>query len=197
VRAPVSERAVNTPCPVIEGNFGETQRRSSRLTLGAITWKSNSTVSRGHVTAPPPEKRVSGRAPLDRLNTALSPRIRTRPTASRRVTPGSFTRVARESRSMVNGCRSGVAIRIRDTRVAKSASTITFRRPSPLSWIILPGFPRSARRAESTLASVKADLGGFHGRAMRSMPSFIRTLWNSTSGDLPPFEPLPIPSTSS
>ena len=62
VRWPLIERAASTPLPVIEGKPGETQRRSSRLTWGEITWKSYRMVSRGQVTAPPPENRVSGRA---------------------------------------------------------------------------------------------------------------------------------------
>ena len=40
VRTPVTERAVRTPLPAIEGKLGETQRRSSRFTCGEITWKS-------------------------------------------------------------------------------------------------------------------------------------------------------------
>ena len=39
-RMPLNERAVRMPLPVIEGNWGETQRRSSRFTCGEITWKS-------------------------------------------------------------------------------------------------------------------------------------------------------------
>ena len=40
LRVPLSERAVSTPLPVIEGKSGETQRRSSRFTWGEMIWKS-------------------------------------------------------------------------------------------------------------------------------------------------------------
>ena len=40
VRTPLTERAVRMPLPCIEGKLGDTQRRSSRLTWGEITWKS-------------------------------------------------------------------------------------------------------------------------------------------------------------
>ncbi len=39
-RMPLNERAVRMPLPVIEGNWGETQRRSSMFTWDEITWKS-------------------------------------------------------------------------------------------------------------------------------------------------------------
>ena len=154
-------------------------------------------VSRGQVTAPPPVNRVSGRAARLRLKTALSPRRRTRPTPSRTVTAGSLSRVAIESMSMVNGSRSGVAIRSRPSRVLRSDSRITRRSPSGLSSIIRPGLARSAPSAESFWVWVRSDRSGFQGSAIRSVPSSIRTLWKSTSGDLPPGVPFPIRSTSS
>src|SRR5919112_1652368 len=41
VRAPVSDRAVSMPRPDIAGKCGDTQRRSSRFTSGAMTWNSH------------------------------------------------------------------------------------------------------------------------------------------------------------
>ena len=98
---------------------------------------------------------------------------------------------------MVNGFRSGVAIRRRESRVVRSESMITRRSPSGLSSMIRPGFARSASSAESFAAWVRSELLGFHGSAIRSDPPFNRTLWKSTSGDLPPGAPLPSRSTSS
>ena len=149
MRAPVSDLAASTPRPVIAGKSGETQCRSSRLTWDDVTWKSNRVVSCGQVTAPPPEKRVSGSAARERLKIALSPCSRTRPTASRSVTAGSLTRVARESMSTVNGRRSGVAIRRRAKRASRSESRITRRSPSGPSSMTRPGLARSASSAES------------------------------------------------
>jgi hypothetical protein len=47
------------------GKSADTQWRSSRFTLGEVIWKSNRVVSRGQVTAPPPENRVSGSEPRE------------------------------------------------------------------------------------------------------------------------------------
>ncbi len=197
VRAPVSDLAVTTALPIIEGKSGETQRRSSRLSLGAVSWRSNSVVSCGQVTAPPPENRESGSAPRERPKMRLSPCSRTRPTASRSVTAGSLTRVASESMSSVNGFRSGVAISMRAKRAVRSLNSTTRRSPSGDASITRPGLARSAASALSRRAAVRSERSGFQGSAIRSVPPFTFTSWKSISGEGPPPGPFLSPSTSS
>ena len=71
---------------------------------------------------------------------------------------------------MVNGLRSGVAIRSRETRVARSARMITRRKPSGLSSMIRPGLARSARSAESTAALGPGRLGRIPGQRDAQRP---------------------------
>ena len=154
-------------------------------------------VSRGQVTAPPPENRVSGMRPgTEAEDGAIAPN----PNPAYCV-PNGHPRIAHPGGQRIQIDGEWLPVRCGDPEPGDPGGEIgKLDHPAPAFGRVFdhpPGFARSARTAESTLTSVMAVRGGFHGRAIRRVPSVIRTLWNSTSGDLPPFEPFPMPSTSS
>ena len=199
VRAPVSERAASTPLPVIAGKSGRDPAQVVQVHVGRDDLEvEQHGVARPGDRAAAGEPACPGSAPRDRLKTALSPRSRTRPTASRTVTAG-IVDPGRE-RVQVDGerLRSGVAIRSRAMRVVRSDSRITRRRPSGLSSITRPGLARSAaqRRVPLGLGAERPVGIPRQARCAACRPSPARCR-NRPAATCRPGLPFPRPSTSS